>query len=377
MAKLIEAAPATYDVFDTVTLATTTVTVPTLTASINETSPAPNDDLTLTTNADEFVTFQWKKNGANVPGQDTDSFTGTSVNGDLISCVLTAPNQTPVETATVTVGTAPTALLLDGRTDIEAAFAYFRLRTAYTGPLVRVRRSSDNAQQDIGYNGSNLLDTTALATFLGSSDGFLVTEYDQSGNGRHVTQATAAAQPRIATAGTVNLVNGRPAPEYDGVDDRLDSATGLTLTINSVLATARRINDDNDSGRVFEFSEASTAINMGYNNSGAGFSQYASKQTVGVGTGAFPTARSTLVAVGQDVGSSRLFINGTQNAIGTAWGTGAVTANPITTTLRIGDRHGGSRAYMRGNIMEKFFFSTSINTTDRQAMEAAIAAYYS
>ena len=71
------------------------------------------------------------------------------------------------------------------------------MNSAYTGPLIRVRRSSDNAEIDIYalYNGE--LDTTFLLNFTGAGNGFVARWYDQSGNDQNLTQTTAANQPRI------------------------------------------------------------------------------------------------------------------------------------------------------------------------------------
>lgn len=101
--------------------------------------------------------------------------------------------------------------LLDTYSGATAAYsAARRLATAYTGALIRVRRSSDNTEQDIGYNGSNSLDESALTTFVGAGNGFVTTWYDQSGNGNNVTQTTAIRQPRIVNSGTVETMNSLP-----------------------------------------------------------------------------------------------------------------------------------------------------------------------
>ena len=50
---------------------------------------------------------------------------------------------------------------------------------------------------------------------------FATTWYDQSGTGNDATQATAAAQPKLITAGVTELLNGKPALVFDGVDDNL------------------------------------------------------------------------------------------------------------------------------------------------------------
>ena len=78
-------------------------------------------------------------------------------------------------------GTPPAALLLDTYTGASAAYSLRLLRTAYTGNCIRVRRSSDNAEQDFAFV-SNDLDTASLLTFCGVGNGFVTTWYDQSGN---------------------------------------------------------------------------------------------------------------------------------------------------------------------------------------------------
>lgn len=118
-----------------------------------------------------------------------------------------------------------------------AAYSVRRLRTAYTGPLMRVRRSSDNTEQDIGYGGDGWLDETVLLAFVGAGSGFVKTWYDQSGNARDVSQATTANQPRIVNAGVVDLVNSRPAVVFDGSNDSLVGAVGTSYMYAAGAAT--------------------------------------------------------------------------------------------------------------------------------------------
>ena len=99
--------------------------------------------------------------------------------------------------------------------------AFFRLRlpagSTYAGPLVRVRRSSDNSEQDFfttgtpDTNGDRWLDTASLLLFVGAGSGFVSIWYDQSGNGRHMRQTSNGAQPRIINSGVLETSNGRPA----------------------------------------------------------------------------------------------------------------------------------------------------------------------
>jgi hypothetical protein len=58
------------------------------------------------------------------------------------------------------------ALLLDLYPSAAVAYSLRKLRTAYSGNAIRVRRSSDNTEQDIGFVG-NELDTTTMLDFVG------------------------------------------------------------------------------------------------------------------------------------------------------------------------------------------------------------------
>ena len=102
-----------------------------------------------------------------------------------------------------------------------AAFSMRRLICTYAGNVIKVRRSSDNATQDIGFNVSGDLDTVALKTFVGANSAFVTTWYDQSGNARNALQATSTAQPRIVNAGVIDRQNSMPAIYF------LGSASGL------------------------------------------------------------------------------------------------------------------------------------------------------
>jgi hypothetical protein len=112
------------------------------------------------------------------------------------------------------------ALLLDTYTNAAAAYSVRKLRSAYSGSCIRVRRSSDNTEQDIGFSGTNL-DTTALTSFCSGTNGFVTTWYDQSGNANDATQTTAANQPQIVSSGSVITENTRPTLQFDGSNDAM------------------------------------------------------------------------------------------------------------------------------------------------------------
>lgn len=119
-----------------------------------------------------------------------------------------------------------------------AAYGLRKLRSAYAGNCLKVRRASDDTTQDIGFSGG-LLNIGALQTFCAGTNGFIDTWYDQSGNANDATQATLASQPQIVSAGTTLVFGGnsRPRLDFDGTDDYF-TITNLTAQAMSIFACA-------------------------------------------------------------------------------------------------------------------------------------------
>ena len=108
-----------------------------------------------------------------------------------------------------------------------AAYSLRQLKTGVTN-VVRVRRSSDNAEQD--FTATEITDGT-LTTFTGANDGFVVTWYDQSGNGNNATQSGATAQPKIVSSGSVvTTAGGNYGVDFDGSNDWLPLTSSISTT---------------------------------------------------------------------------------------------------------------------------------------------------
>jgi hypothetical protein len=120
-------------------------------------------------------------------------------------------------------------LLLDLlATSAVRAYSLRKLRAAYAGSAIRVRRDNDNAEQDIGFV-AGALDTAALATFVGSNSAYLSKWYDQSGNADDAVQASTSLQPRIRNAGTNETLNSLPVVRFGlATSVVLNSTTPLT-----------------------------------------------------------------------------------------------------------------------------------------------------
>lgn len=104
-------------------------------------------------------------------------------------------------------------LLLDTYAGAAAAYSLRLLDSTYTGSAIRVRRASDDAEQDIGFD-NNELDTSALAAFCAGTNGFVTTWYSQTGS-NDATQTTTGSQPKIYDSSTgVLTVGTKPALNF-------------------------------------------------------------------------------------------------------------------------------------------------------------------
>ena len=112
-------------------------------------------------------------------------------------------------------GAAPVFVgILDTYPNAAAAYSLRDLASASVGSaVVRVRRSSDNTEQD--FTSTEITDGT-LTTFTGVNDGFVTTWYDQSGSGLDVSNSTAITQPSIVVSGVLNTLGGKPTINVNG-----------------------------------------------------------------------------------------------------------------------------------------------------------------
>ena len=99
---------------------------------------------------------------------------------------------------------------------IMIGYSLRRLIVAYSGNAVRVRRSSDNTESNIGFTATGDFDEAALKTFAGSGNAYVTIWYDQSGNGKNMTQTNTGYQPQILFNGNLKYINNRPTIDFYG-----------------------------------------------------------------------------------------------------------------------------------------------------------------
>jgi hypothetical protein len=117
--------------------------------------------------------------------------------------------------------------ILDSFPGATAAYGLRKLNSAYNGPCITVRRSSDNATANIGFF-RYTLDTDAVLNFVGNGTGFVTTWYDQSANGVNLFQSTVGSQFIIYDSGSLF---------YEGSDVVMNAPTakGFLRNTNSTV----------------------------------------------------------------------------------------------------------------------------------------------
>ncbi len=253
--------------------------------------------------------------------------------------------------------------LLDTYSGAAAAYSLRQLSSSYSGNAVKVRRSSDNTETDIGFVGGEL-DTASLSSFAGAGDAFVVSWFDQSGNSKNATQTTTANQPKIVSSGAVIVENGKPAVQFDGSNDFVatsDFTAEAQPFYFSIVATPSgtslaRFIDTN--GTV-----TNNRINITLSN-GLTY-QINAGNSLGGGT---TTTTQQLLTADFDTTNSFLYKDGVQIISGDV-GTRNIDS------VRIGANKNGIQV-LNGTIQEVVFYNSD-QSSNRANIESNINAFYS
>jgi len=241
-----------------------------------------------------------------------------------------------------------------------AAYSVRKVRTAYTGSCMDVRRDLDNTTGSIGFDAFGNLDTGSLLAFVTGSantgSGFVARWYDQSGNDRHMLQPTTTFQPLVVSSGSITIKNNKPALGFDGLTTKRRfeqiittaplHSTFIVLEGLSTEAGAKFLGSFDGNQSVFSFgSVASALLNETVNYFGNGL-RLQSNTDIGVN-------QQVVIGLHTNPSSRYIYVNNTATRI--IFNT--FSSQP-TLNYQIGKRL-GLEEYYDGKLQELVFYSSS------------------
>jgi hypothetical protein len=270
-------------------------------------------------------------------------------------------------------GDAAAAPLDELATPPVAAYSLRRLRAGYTGPAVKVRRSTDNAESDIGFTVGGDLDVPAVLAFAGSGSAFVSQWHDQGTAAHHAVQAIAAAQPRIVNASLIVTRGGLPAIQSLAgsnsgfASPMLGIAESQPRTVCAVFGVDQSVNNaelfGTDTGHIVDFGTFNGANRVRFRSSPSG--------EVYSGPGTWPISATPAIA------SFDGLANRTK-----AWRNGGGVLNSATVafawrmdTLLILQSSLPGRGLI-GSLQEFVIFAAALPEPERVVMARNQSAYY-
>ena len=272
-----------------------------------------------------------------------------------------------VTSASFNVAASGNALLLDTLAVAPVvAMSSRKLRSAYAGAAMRVQRSSDSTEADIGFAGNGDLDTTALLAFVGSGNGFVTKWYNQAATGTAFF-APAASLYFIVLSGVVQLFapSGKPAARAttSGVGYSATIAAGSVSKISTTVAINNQSTSNN---RMISFRTTSDATDYQYP---------ASFGLAAPGTSAMQLTRNNVTVTGSNGAGPNVVSVVFDNVNEALWLNGALLGQSASA-----GSFGASAVLTYSNVFLGAFgeavLQLDANATDRAVIEASQKSYF-
>lgn len=260
------------------------------------------------------------------------------------------------------------APLLDAYGGAHAAYSLRKLNSDYTGSAIRLRRTNDSEELDIGFDANGNLDIAACDAFYNGSNLTVKKLYDQSGNGNDVTQSTNSAQPLLYNNNGLIPLDGRPAMRFVGNDALPFDSTGLDIGNLSSFAVGKF---SNTTGTQYLLAASGNTggnarwqMPVLYNGD---FNYAYGGNVSGVSTTANTNNNLHSMIAGATQADMEAFLNGT------SVGTLSLTTGIDSTTTGIGAL--GTGGFMNGFIQEVVVYSSD-QSERRTGIERNISNHY-
>ena len=259
---------------------------------------------------------------------------------------------------------------------VVAAYSFRLLTVTYTGPCVKIRRATDNAEKDFYASTTGDLGDLylgrgqTLKEWLNGATGYVRTWYDQTGRAKHVEQGSTASQPTIVFSNTQGngiyftntFLSGANVFDTTTVSNMHIVMASREIARVSVLLFSLNGNNGNTPGRF--------AAHIPYTNGIVYFDP---------GSTTTDRARSpvNILSVGQKsvfsgYKSSSEGKNGFRINKGTRYLSSGITTADVSGGIRMGQMVGISANH---NIYAFIVFNTKLNTTDELLIENNIAPF--
>lgn len=270
--------------------------------------------------------------------------------------------------------------ILDGLS-AKGAYGVFRMSSTYTGPTLKIRRSTDNAildfYADINGNLGSALNSTgqSLGSWIGTANAFIDTWYDQSGSGNHATQTTTGNQPIYDLVnGYINFIDSNNVSKYmalpDGTVPSANTSYTVTIRYNTVNSTVNSVATFLSSGTTGSLAGNSFAVTRSAATTGGNYNNYWTNST----TNSY-TYTDSGINVNPNTVSFRY--SGTENRIHvnntTISPSGTTIGTRVSTTRNnyIGVNNAGNGDYFNGQLYYLCIFNSVLSDTDRSKVEMA------
>jgi peptidoglycan hydrolase-like protein with peptidoglycan-binding domain/lysophospholipase L1-like esterase len=252
-----------------------------------------------------------------------------------------------------------------------------RLLSSHTGPLVRIRRSSDDAESNFSPNAEGYLDADEISTWLEGTAGYVTTVYDQTGNSRNLTQTTAANQPTIYLSGLYpSIYYSRADSQYHNMPSGLSFARNISAV--SLVSVRRQANISSSTLPLIVVANNANSTRISLNTTG-GVNRAGGRRLDAdsfVSTTGFSENVDWGVEVGRfDFANTDLFhrVNaGEQTNL--SFSSGGVTSNTDSTSIRVGaDPQATPTLFFDGEVMMTAFVRDKITDVEEDTLVTSLS----